>query len=144
MTDVKIDTPIAFSGDMSSIITKCIGRVQMTYEPVQYIHLISHRVCEPILLGGTRNCHNDTWQIKKIHFIGVPMGCKKPIFKYDVMFVSQVVFSRITLEMTHRSSSDDTLTLSDSNMMIKLYCLLWKWKTFFDAYSSWPWLLHPS
>jgi hypothetical protein len=54
------------------------------------------------------------------------MGYKKPIFKYDVMFVSQVVFSRITLEMTHRSSSDDTLTLSDSNMMIKVYCLLWK------------------
>jgi len=25
---------------------------------------------------------------KKVHVIGVPMGCKTPTFKYDVMFVS--------------------------------------------------------
>jgi len=28
---IKIDTPITFCGDMSSIITYCAGSVQMTY-----------------------------------------------------------------------------------------------------------------
>ena len=35
----KIDTPTAFCGDMSSIMTYCAGSVQMTYEPIQYVHL---------------------------------------------------------------------------------------------------------
>jgi hypothetical protein len=35
---------------------------------------------------------------KKVHVLGVPMGCKTPTFKYDVMFVSQVGFSGSTLE----------------------------------------------
>jgi len=39
------------------------------------------------------------------------MGCKTPTFEYDVMFVSQVVFSGITLE-----------SLVDQAVRIRSYC----------------------
>ena len=39
LTRSKIDTAITFWGDMSSIITYCAGCVQVTYEPIQYVHL---------------------------------------------------------------------------------------------------------
>ena len=39
VTHIKIDTLITFGGDISSIITYCAGSVQMTYEPIQYVHL---------------------------------------------------------------------------------------------------------
>jgi len=39
VTRIKIDIQITFSGDKSPIITYCAGRVQMTYEPIQYVHL---------------------------------------------------------------------------------------------------------
>jgi len=39
LTLIKIDTPITFCTDMSSIITYCAGSVQMTYEPIQHVHL---------------------------------------------------------------------------------------------------------
>jgi len=39
LTCVKVDTLITFGADMSSIITYCTGSVQMTYRPIQYVHL---------------------------------------------------------------------------------------------------------
>jgi len=44
LTCVKIDTPIPFCRDMSSIITHCKGNVQMTYKPIQYVQLNSFPV----------------------------------------------------------------------------------------------------
>ena len=39
LTGSKIGTPSTFCGDMSSIITNSAGGVQMTNEPLQYVHL---------------------------------------------------------------------------------------------------------
>jgi len=39
LTCVKVDTPITFGADMSSITTCCTGCIQMTYKPIQYVHL---------------------------------------------------------------------------------------------------------
>jgi hypothetical protein len=39
LTRVIIDTPIMICGDMSSIITYCTSSVQITYQPIQYVHL---------------------------------------------------------------------------------------------------------
>ena len=39
LTHGEIGTPITFHRDMSSIITNCAGSVQMTNEPLQYVHL---------------------------------------------------------------------------------------------------------
>jgi len=35
----KIDTAVTFWGDMSSMIIDCAGCGQVTYEPIQYVHL---------------------------------------------------------------------------------------------------------
>jgi hypothetical protein len=48
---------------------------------------------------------------KKVHVLEVPEGCKTPTFEYDVMFVSQVVFSEITHEL-----------FVDQAVTIRLHC----------------------
>jgi len=48
------------------------------------------------------------------------MGYKTPAFKYDDMIVGQVIFSGITLGSQVDQAVTTMLTLSDSNMMMKL------------------------
>jgi hypothetical protein len=40
-----IDTAITFGRDIWSIMTYCAGCVQVTYEPIQYVHLNPFPAC---------------------------------------------------------------------------------------------------